>query len=372
MYLLALAYARVGRKSEAMQLYNKLVPLDPKYAASLLSRLNEISNNPGASSARPPSTSAATSGSAENYLNEGIKYYRLKQYELALPALQQAVRLDPNNGANHFWLGATYFWLQRYQPALTSLQEAIRLKPDDSASHYGLGRVYAEGFKEYDKAIREYLEAIRINPKSALTPNHLGLAYSEIDELELAVSAFQSAIKLEPSEAQYHLNLGYAYLWLGRREDAVVVQRKLQTLDQEKAKKLADSIEATFPADHDEPGFLHVLAVVVSDRPTTALTIYRRILLLSTKPDEKAGAYRGMGAAYKAKGNVPKAIAAYQQALPIYQRLVRLQPNEGYLLSGLARTYVGLGQRDQAIAIYKKLQTIAPNHAKDVLNELNK
>jgi tetratricopeptide (TPR) repeat protein len=306
------------------------------------------------------------------HFNLGYCQYMLKQYALALPAFQQTVKLEPNDSSNHYWLGATYHQLKRYQPALASLQEAIRLKPDDAYSHHWLGDVYAEGFKQYDKAIPEYLESIRLNPQYAIPRNQLGLAYTETDELELALSAFQGAIKLKPAEPLYYSNLGYTYLWMGRREDAVAVQRKLQTLDQAKAKTLADSIEATFPADNDNAGFLGVLAVVVSDRPATALTIYRRILLISTTPDEKAGAYRGMGAAYKAKGNERKALAAYQQALPIYQRLVRLKPNEGYLLSGLARTYVGLGQRDQALQIYKRLQTIAPDHAKDVLNELNK
>jgi superkiller protein 3 len=413
MFILAIAYAKVGRKADAMRVYERLAGINPEYAATVLSQINNITaSNTGATSAtattstRPTSTSAAAPGSAEYYVNEGArlrdaeKYaqaiasfkraialkpslalahfnlgycqYMLKQYALALPAFQQTVKLEPNDSSNHYWLGATYHQLKRYQPALASLQEAIRLKPDDAYSHHWLGDVYAEGFKQYDKAIPEYLESIRFNPQYAIPRNQLGLAYTETDELELALSAFQGAIKLKPAEPLYYSNLGYTYLWMGRREDAVAVQRKLQTLDQAKAKTLADSIEATFPADNDNAGFLGVLAVVVSDRPATALTIYRRILLISTTPDEKAGAYRGMGAAYKAKGNERKALAAYQQALPIYQRLVRLKPNEGYLLSGLARTYVGLGQRDQALQIYKRLQTIAPDHAKDVLNELNK
>ena len=405
MYMLALTYAKAGRKADALRVHEQLATLNPENAAKLLADINRTSNT-ATTSTSPNSRPTASGGAGESYVNEGNKYrdaenftqaitsykralglnpsladahynlgycqYRLRQYALALPSFQQAVKLDPSDQSKHFWLGATYHQLKRYQPALASLQESLRLKPEDAYSHHWLGDVYAEGFKQYDKAIPEYLEAIRLDPQYAIPRNQLGLAYTETDELELALSAFQGAIKIKPAEPLYYSNLGYAYLWLGRREDAVAVQRKLQTLDQEKAKKLADSIEATFPADNDNAGFLGILAVVVSDRPATALTIYRRILLISTTPEEKAGAYRGMGEAYKAKGNERKALAAYQQALPMYQRLVRLKPNEGYLLSGLARTYIGLGQRDQALPIYKRLQTIAPDHAKDVLNELNK
>lgn len=406
MFVLALAYAKVGRKAEAMQVYQRLATLNPEYAATLLSNINNMKTSSPTASSRPSSTSTAAPGSGEYYLKEGNKYrdaenyaqaitsykralglnpsladahynigycqYRLRQYALALPAFQQAVKLDPSDGSKHFWLGATYHQLKRYQPALASLQESIRLKPEETTSHHWLGDVYAEGFKQYDKAIPEYLESIRLDPQYAIPQNQLGLAYTEIDELELAVTAFQGAIKIKPAEPLYYSNLGYTYLWLGRREDAVAVQRKLQTLDPAKAKTLADSIEANFPADNDKTDFYITLAMVVSDRPATQLTIYHRILLLSTDPEEKAYAYRGMGDAYKAKGNERKALAAYQQAFPIYQRLVRLKPNEPHLLSGLGRTYAGLGQMDQALRIYKRLQTISPGHAKDVLDSINK
>ena len=405
MYFLALAYIKLGRKNEAMQLYNKLVLLDKDFAADLLARLNAISNTSSTSSTKPNTTAPAAPGSAEYYLNDGHKYrdvknytqavasykraialkpalhdahfnlgycqYLLKQYSPALTSFQQALKLQPTDNSNHYWVGVTYFQLKQYQPALASLQEAARLKPDDAYCHHWIGEVYAEGFNEYEKAIPEYRESIRLNPDYALPRNQLGLAYSQIDEPEMALAAFQEAIRIKPAEPLYYSNLGLTYIRLGRREDAVAVQRKLSTLDPVKAKALGESIEATFPADKDNVEFLSVLAVVVRDRPDTSLTIYRRVLLLSKTPDEKANAYSGMGDAYKAKNSEKKAMAAYQQALSIYQQLVRLKPNEGYLLYGLGYSFLGLGQKEQATRVYRRLQTVAPNFAKDLLAEIN-
>ncbi len=404
MYFLALAYAKLGRKNEAMQIYNRLALLNRDFAADLLTRLNAIGNT--TSNTRPTSTAPAAPGSAEYYLNEGNKYrdaknytqaiasykraislkpalelahfnlgycqYLLDQYALALPSFQQAVKLQPNDSSNHYWLGVTYHHLKRYQPALASLQEAVRLKPDNAYYHHWLGEAYAEGFEQYDKAIPEYLESIKLNPEYALSRNQLGLAYSEVDEPEMAVTAFQEAIRLKPTTALYYSNLGITYLDLGRREDAVAVQRKLSTLDQAKAKELAESIESTFPANNDNVEFLVVLASMVSDRPDAALPNYRRVLLMSTKPEDKAYAYRGMGDAWKAKNNERKASASYQQALSIYQQLVRQKPNEGYLLYGLGHSFAALGQKERAIQVYKRLQTVSPGHAKDLLGEINK
>ena len=404
MYILALAYANLGRKNEAMQLYNRLALLDKDYAANLLTRLNAIGNT--GSNTQPNSTAPTAPGSAEYYLNEGNKsrdtknytqaiasykraislkpslhdahfnlgycQYQMKQYALALTSFQQALKLRPTDNSNHYWVGVTYFQLKQYQPALASLQEAVRLKPDDAYSHHWIGEVYAEGFKEYEKAIPEYRESIRLNPDYALARNQLGLAYSQIDEPEMALTQFQEAVRIKPIEPLYYSNVGLTYIRLGRREDAVVVQRKLSTIDPVKAKALGDSIEATFPADKDNVEFLLTLAIIVSDRPDTALPTYRRVLLLSTKADEKAAAYRGIGDAWKAKHNEQKAMAAYQQALSLYQQLVRLKPNEGYLLYGLGHSFLGLGQKEQATRVYRRLQTVAPNFAKDLLAEINK
>jgi tetratricopeptide (TPR) repeat protein len=82
--------------------------------------------------------------------------------------------------------------------------------------------------------------------------------------------------------------------------------------------------------------------------------------------------YRGLGDAWKAKNNERQAMAAYQQALSLYQQLVRLKPNEGYLLYGLGHSFLGLGQKEQATRVYRRLQTVAPNFAKDLLAEINK
>lgn len=405
LYLLALGYAKLGRKNEALQLQERLSTLDRAFAADLLTKINAELSKSNTNSATA-STTAATPGSAEYHLNEGYKQrdaknyqqavasfkraitlkpslaaahfnlgycqYLLKQYMLALPAFLQAVKLEPNDSSHHYWLGCTYFHLKRYDSALASLQEAIRLKPDDAYSHHWLGEVYAEGFKQYEKAIVAYRESVRLKPDYAIAHNQLGLAYSQIDETEAAAAAFQQAVQVKPAEPLYHSNLGSTYLQLGRKEDAVAVQRKLQTLDPVKAKELGDRIETTFPADKDTPDFLLIMGAVVSYRPETALAYYRRVIFMKSDPDAKAAAYSGMGDAYKGKNNTAKATAAFQQALTIYQRLVRLKPNDANLLYNMGHCYARLGLKEQALQIYKRLQTLDPKFAKDLLDEINK
>jgi tetratricopeptide (TPR) repeat protein len=106
-------------------------------------------------------------------------------------------------------------------------------------------------------------------------------------------------------------------------------------------------------------------------RSDALLPVYRRVLLLKPEPDDAAAAYRGMGDAYREIKKPAKATAAYQQALTIYQRLLRMKPQEAYVLYGLGHSHVGLGQKEQAMQVYRKLATIDKGFAQDLLKEMN-
>ena len=403
LFLLGFTYIRLDKKQAALAVHKKLTLLKQDYATSLLKEIEKPRTSTTSNTA-----STATPGSAEYYFNEGNKlrdaksyakaiesytkaislkptlpnahlnigycHYLVNQYQSALPAFQQAVRVNPGDHSAHYWLGVTYYQLHRYQPALTELQEAVRLKPNDSYAHHWIGETYANGFKQFEKAIPEYREALRLDPDYALAHNQLGLAYSQVEERDDAVAAFKQAMRIKPTEPLYHSNLGLTYVSLGRKEDALAIQRTLQRMDPAKAKALADQINAIFPADKDEPGFLLVFGDTTRymGHSDSALPIYRRILLLSSEPSMKAAAYRGMGDVYTEKKLSAKASAVYQQALAIYQQLLRQKPNEAYLHYGLAKCYLGLGQKETALRIQRRLTAVDPKYAKDLLDEINK
>lgn len=403
LYLLGFTYAQLGRKTPAMNVYRKLLALNKEYAEGLLKRIEQ----PAAANSGAVNAASASPGTAEYFLNEGNKfrdtndyakaiasykralalkptlpnahlnlgycYYLLDQYQNAMPAFQQAVRLEPTDSGNHYWLGVTYHRLKQHQLALNELKEAVRLKPDDAFSHHWLGEVYAEGLKQYGKAIPEYRESVRLKPDYALAHNQLGLAYSQMEELDDALASFQQALRLKPNEPLYYSNVGMTFTSMGRKEDAFAVQRSLQKVNPTKAKELADHINSVFPPDKDEPGYLLVLADVVryGGKYDASLPIFRRVLVLSSDPTMKAGALSGMGEAYSKKNLPIKATAAFQQAMAIYQQILRLKPSDGYAHYGLAKCYLGLGQKDMALRIQRRLTTINPKIAKDLLDEIN-
>jgi tetratricopeptide (TPR) repeat protein len=79
---------------------------------------------------------------AEAYYNQGLAYATSGDYQKAIVAYKEAIRLKPNDADAHCNLGNAYARSGDYQKAIESLEEAIRLKPDDAEAHYLLGLAY--------------------------------------------------------------------------------------------------------------------------------------------------------------------------------------------------------------------------------------
>ena len=76
--------------------------------------------------------------------------------------------------------------------------------------------------KEYDRAKVYYENALQINPKDAVTWNHMGNMYAFEGKQELAMKAFDRAIEIEPTNAYAWNNKGAIYQSLRMYEDALI------------------------------------------------------------------------------------------------------------------------------------------------------
>ena len=144
----------------------------------------------------------------------------LGQYEDAIRAYKEVIRLNPNNADAYYGIGLTYSILKQHREAKEAFEHAIKLKPDFAEAHYSLGLAYSD-LKESGKAIKAYAEAINLKPDFVDTHYMLGLTYGSLSQYEKAIESFKKVIKLKPDHFDAYYFLGLNYYDLGQIEKAI-------------------------------------------------------------------------------------------------------------------------------------------------------
>ena len=173
----ALGFHQSGNFSQAKQLYQQIVKVNPSHALAT-HYLGAIEHQEGNSS------------KAEQLIRKSIK-------------------LDPTMFQAYNNLGVILLELDKPDQAISNYLKLIKLKPNYADAHCNLGAVY-DAQKEYGKAIDSLKNAIKLNPNYVNAYNTLGVIYRKLDKLDDSISCLSKVIKLEPNFAEAHNNLANA------------------------------------------------------------------------------------------------------------------------------------------------------------------
>jgi|WetSurMetagenome_2_1015567.scaffolds.fasta_scaffold00035_70 tetratricopeptide (TPR) repeat protein len=159
------------------------------------------------------------------HANLGNAYYVLKQWDDAVAAYQEALRIGPGNAAYRNTLGNICYDSGKYPEAIEHYKKTIGLSPEIAVYHANLGLAYY-ALKQWDDAVAAYQEALRIEPDNAAYRNTLGNICYESGKYSEASEHYKKAIELSPEAAVYHANLGLAYYALKQWDDAVTAYQE--------------------------------------------------------------------------------------------------------------------------------------------------
>jgi len=101
----------------------------------------------------------------------GYVYHMQKNYEPAIKAFKDALRLDPKLDRAWYGLGLALESLNRHEEAAEALHEAATLQPMNAHAWYELGMVY-HTLKRADKFAEISAHLNRFDPKMALHLSH--------------------------------------------------------------------------------------------------------------------------------------------------------------------------------------------------------
>lgn len=197
--------------------------------------------------------------SKEAFLQLG-KVLRLQsRYEDALNSLLKAAVLDPSDAEPLFQAGLLYLEINKPEEARIQFQRVLRINKLFPLVHFHLGKA-ALLLGDANLALQEAKEERAINPNLAEAYLLAADSYTQLQQYSLCVSEYQKALKLRPQSAEIYLKVAQCY----RRADQL--DTALAMLNQAAEKE-------------------------------------------SGRPD----IYRELGIIYEAKGEIAKAVEAYNQ-----------------------------------------------------------
>jgi tetratricopeptide (TPR) repeat protein len=173
--------------------------------------------------------------------NKGKTLYRLGEYDEAIKAFDEAIRLDPNYAKAWNNKGIVLKNQGKYDEAIKAFDEAIRLDPTIAATWNNKGSTYVRQGK-YNEAIKAYDESIRLDPEDADVWKDKGnLLYSmaesphkygEPTELyKKALECYNKTLKANPLDAEAWTVKGFILDDLNLSDEATTSYRTAIGID---------------------------------------------------------------------------------------------------------------------------------------------
>lgn len=145
---------------------------------------------------------AADFSATENpSLDEGIRQYRLENYEEAIEILQTVRQSDPQSAKAAFFLGLAYKETMDYEGSLPHFEDAATLTPKIDAAVVELVFVLQQ-LKKTDEARKWIRQAEQDEIAPARVAFLKGMVARDEENHQEAIQSFENAGKLDPSMAQ--------------------------------------------------------------------------------------------------------------------------------------------------------------------------
>jgi len=96
------------------------------------------------------------------YLQRGLAYNHLEEYDKALNDFNQVLELDPDNVDAYNFRGTMHYRLEHYQEALADYNRAMEIDPDYALLYFNRGYVKVE-LGEIESAIADFEKGAKLS-----------------------------------------------------------------------------------------------------------------------------------------------------------------------------------------------------------------
>jgi tetratricopeptide (TPR) repeat protein len=264
------------------------------------------------------------------------------QGKVALPALERAAHLLPDDAEAQSNLGNALRALGRFDEAAACHRRAITISPDYAEAHNNLGSALRD-IGNLNEAAICYRRALQLKPDLAVATSNLGKLLHDLGQPEEAAASYRRALAVNPNMPELHDRLGNELRELRQLDAAVASYRR------------AVAIKPDFAAAHNNLGnALRDLGHI-----DEALMSYWRAVEINPG---HAGFHNNLGNAQLDLGHPSDAVGSYRRAL-------ELKPDVATTLSNLGSALRDLGQLDASEVSYRRALALSPESA-EIYNNL--
>jgi TolB-like protein/class 3 adenylate cyclase/Tfp pilus assembly protein PilF len=303
--------------------------------------------------------------------------------------LRDAVRLDPKFALS--WALLSYVESRGYlaetlQPTVALCEDArqaaetaLTLQPDLGEAVWAKGYYQYGCLKDYDAAVGFFEHARQFLPNNSRIPESLAYVTRRRGQWDRSESLFNEAEQLDPRNVKLLYQHALSYIYLRRfpaalrkldqvlditPDDVDILAEKARIAQAEGDLSGASAILAALHPHADDFDALETQAYQAILERRTAQIILRLKELLA-KPDPALGFYNGelrfwLGWAQEVGGDATAAKESWRQARNELEPFLKEQPDSFILISDLALTNMGLGNKAAALALCEQAMAANP------------
>jgi tetratricopeptide (TPR) repeat protein len=291
---------------------------------------------------------------------EGMAFEENGETDRALDAYRKVLNVDPGQSQLASRVAGLLIQQDEFPQAIDVLKDAIKANPNDAEPYQQLAFIYAKYLKKTDQAIDYANRAIALNPGDAD-------AYQRLVEIEVAagqekkaLEALDRATKVRSNDPRFWIHLGKLYVAILFKSDS---QPKPDEL-----KRINEIFKRGAQHAGDDPAMLKDVAdfYAASQQLKEAIPLYLRVLEL--QPDD-ANAREKLATGFILTNQRAKAVEMLEQIIKEhpekyqpYDLLAEVLDEEARSLQRANRTDEAKAKFAKVAANYEQSLLINPNH----------
>src|SRR6266581_507201 len=294
------------------------------------------------------------------YFVEGAAYEENGEIDKALEAYRKVLNVDPSQSELASRVAALLTRQDDFPQAIDILKDAIKANPNNAEPYSQLAFIYAKYLKKTDQAVDYANRAIALNPADVD-------GYQRLVEIEVAASQEKKALEVLDRAAKVRSNDPAFWMRLGKLYMAILFKSDSQPKPEE-LKRTNEIFKKA--ADHagDDPAILKDVAdyYAASQQLKEAIPLYLRVLELQP---EDANAREKLATGFILTNQRGKAVEMLEQIIKEhpekyqpYDLLAQVLDDEARSLQRAKKVDEAKAAFAKAAASYEQSLLINPNH----------